>query len=197
MIKNGMQWELVLATYIITIAYLLTKSERAAYREIKSSQCLRKTVYNLEYYECTADEYYAYKTLDGKMILFKGNMEDKHAYYHELGHLIYDTFWLDAVLGAALLIPLMLLPTPWAWIGALIVYIAAKWVKKNEERRADIFAYEMTKQKFTPTKLEKNKVILLLRWLFWSHSPDRVRIMNEYYKKEIPLIKLFFKSIFS
>lgn len=195
MIKNEMQWELVLAAYIVTVVYLLVKSERAAYREIKSSQCLRKTFYNLEYYECTADDYYAYKTLDGKRVLFSGNYEDKHAYYHELAHLIYDKFWLDTILGATLIIPLLILPTPWAWIGALIVYIAGKWVKKNEERRADLFAYEMTKLKYTPIKLEKNKIELLLKWLFWGHPPDRIRIEEEYYKKEIPLCKLFFRSL--
>lgn len=192
-----MQWELVLLGYVITVVYLLGRSEYAAYREIKSTKCTRKKFNDLEYYECVSDGFYSYKMLNGKKLLFREKDEDSFAYHHELGHLLFDKFQLDILLAAALLIPLLLLPTPWAWIGAFVVYITAKWIKKNEERRADIFAYSITHQKYTPIKLEKNKLILLLHWLFWSHTPEKVRIMNEYYKKEIPLTKLFFKSIFS
>jgi hypothetical protein len=191
-----MEWEIALLGYLSATVFLLMRNEWMAYREIKGFQCTKKFTV-VEYYECKADGYYSYMTLNGKRFLFVGDYEDRHAYYHELGHLVFDIFWLDAVLAALILVPILFLPAPWAWMGAFIVYVAVKWVKKNWERRADIFAYEMTKQKYTPIQLEKDKITLLYRWLFWSHPPEKVRIMNEYYKKEIPLIKLFFKSFSS
>jgi hypothetical protein len=169
-------------------------NEWVAYREIKGLHCTKKFKI-IEYYECKADDYYSYKTLDGKRFLFVGEYEDQHAYYHELGHLLFDVFWLDAVLATSVLVPILFLPPPWAWVGAFAMYIIVKWVEKNWERRADIFAYEMTRQKYKPIQLEMNKIILLYRWLFWSHPPEIIRTMDEYYKKEVPLIKLFFKSL--
>jgi len=189
-----MDWNLAILGYLSATIYLLLRNELIAYNDIKEFQCTKKSDI-IEYYECKADDYYSYKTLNGNRFLFVGPNENIHAYYHELGHLIYDIYWLDAILRASMLIPIFILPIPWAFVGAFIDYIMIEWIKKNWERRADIFAFEMTGQRYSPIQLEKDKFTLLFRWLFWPHPPEKVRIENEYYKKDIPLIKLFFKSL--
>ena len=186
--------EIGLLVYFSASLFLLLRSQLSAYRETKRSECTKKFE-TVEYYECEAEDYYAFKLLNGKRFLFVGEEPNSHAYYHELGHLIFDRFWLDPFLESLLLIPLFLLPVPWAWIGAFFTFVTEKWVKKNWERRADIFAYEVTGLKYSPIQLEKSKVTLLFRWLFETHPPEIVRTKEEYYKKEIPLIKLFFESL--
>jgi hypothetical protein len=188
--------EIGLLAYFSASLFLLLRSQLTAYREIKRTECTKKFE-TVEYYECEAEDYYAFKLLNGKRFLFVGKEPNSHAYYHELGHLVFDSFWLDPFLETLLLIPLFLLPIPWAWVGAFLTFVTVKWVKKNRERRADIFAYEMTGQKYSPIQIEKNKLQLLFRWLFWSHPPEKVRTEEDYYKKEVPLIKLFFKSFSS
>jgi hypothetical protein len=186
--------EIGLLAYFSASLFLLLRSQLTAYRETKRSECTKKFE-TVEYYECEAEDYYAFKLLNGKRFLFVGEEPNSHAYYHELGHLVFDRFWLDPFLESLLLIPLFLLPVPWAWIGAFFAFVTVKWVKKNWERRADIFAFQMTGEKYIPTKPEEGKLQLLFRWLFWSHPPEKVRVEEEYYKKEVPLIRLFFKSL--
>ncbi|MCI4407773.1 MAG: hypothetical protein JHC26_01685 [Thermofilum sp.] len=189
-----MELELAILTYLIAVAFLLIRNHLIAEEIVKELECHKK--FNLiEYYECKANDFFSFKTIDGERFLFVGDNENHHAYYHELGHLIFDDFIADSFLDASILLPVLLLPIPWSLMGALFLYIITKWVKKNWERRADIFAFEMTGKKYSSIQPESNKFILLYRWLFWSHPPEKVRIENEYYKKEIPLIKLFFRSL--
>jgi hypothetical protein len=185
---------LAMLTYLLGVLFLLIRNNLIAKEIIKGLECHKK--FNLvEYYECKADEYSSFMTLDHKRFLLVGDYENQHAYFHELGHLIFDDFIADSFLDASVLLSILLLPLPWNFTGALLLYIASKWVKKNWERRADIFAYEMTGLKYSPIQLERSKVILLFRWLFETHPPETVRTKEEYYKKEIPLIKLFFESL--
>lgn len=185
---------LAILTYLLGVLFLLIRNKLIMEEIIKDLECHKKS--NLvEYYECKADFYSSFKSLDGERFLLVGDYENQHAYFHELGHLVFDDFITDSFLDASVLLPILLLPFPWNFVIALLLYITSKWVKKNWERRADIFAYEMTGMKYSPIQLEKSKAVLLFHWLFWTHPPEIVRIQEEYYKKEIPLIKLFFKSL--
>jgi hypothetical protein len=185
---------LAILTYLLGVLFLLIRNNLIAKEIIKDFECHKK--FNLvEYYECKADVYSSFISLNGERFLLVEDHGNQHAYFHELGHLVFDNFIADAFLDASILFPILLLPFPWNFIGALLLYIASKWVKKNWERRADIFAYEMTGLKYSPIQLEKSKIVLLFRWLFETHPPEIVRTKEEYYKKEIPLIKLFFKSL--
>ncbi|BCU68618.1 hypothetical protein HS7_20550 [Sulfolobales archaeon HS-7] len=192
-----METILVVITYTGAFLFLMLQSEIRAYRDAKQSICVKRSLFNIEFYECPARGYFSYKMLNGKKILYRGIEEDKAAYYHELGHLIHDNFLLDPLLTSVVIFPLFLLSLPWNWLTAFVMFIIVKWRKKNEERRADIFAYEITGRKYTPIKLEKNKLGLLLHWIFWSHPPEKVRINEEYYKKGVSLFRLFLKSLFS
>jgi hypothetical protein len=185
---------LAILTYLLGVLFLLIRNNLIVKEIIKGLECHKK--FNLvEYYECKADYYASFISLNGERFLLVGDYENQHAYFHELGHLIFDDFITDSFLYASVLLPVLLVPLPWNFVGALLLYIASKWVKKNWERRADIFAYQMTGLKYSPMQLEKSKVILLFHWLFETHPPEIVRTKEEYYKKEIPLIKLFFESL--
>jgi len=185
---------LIALTYLLAVTFLLIRNNLIAEETVKELECHKK--FNLVgYYECKSNDYFSFTTLDGKRFLFIGDEYNQHAYFHELGHLVFDDFIADSFLDASILFPIFLLPIPWALVSALVLYIIMKWIKKNWERRADLFAYEMTGQKYKPIQLEKDKITLLYRWLFWSHPPEIIRTKDEYYKKEIPLIKLFIKSL--
>jgi len=185
---------LAILTYLLGVLFLLIRNNLIVKEIIKGLECYKK--FNLvEYYECKDSDYSSFMSLNGERFLLVGDYENRHAYFHELGHLVYDDFIADSFLDASVLLPILILPFPWNFIGALLLYIISKWIKKNWERRADIFAYEMTGLKYSPIQLEKSRIILLLRWLFETHPPEIIRTKDEYYKKEIPLIKLFFKSL--
>lgn len=168
------------------------------YSKLKRSQCKKKTLLikddSIEFYECPDIDYYSYKTINGKRFLFRGKVYNTFAYYHELGHLIYDNFLIDILIASSMVLPIFLIEFPWSLLTAILVYILTLWHKKTEERRADLFANEATGLKYTSNELERNKIVLLFHWLFWSHPPEKVRISEEYYKKEIPLIRLFLNS---
>ena len=191
-----MDWVSALFLYSVSVLFIQLRNEVIAFKEFRSSRCVKKE-FVVEYYECPGDFYSSYKTLTGKRLLFTGPEDEKHAYFHELGHLIYDKFWADAPVAGLILIPFFVLPFPWYWLGAATVYIATMWIRKTQERRADIFAYQVTGLKYVPAYLEKSKLELLIHWLFWSHPPEIVRVKDEYYKKEISLFKLFVASLTS
>lgn len=195
-----MDLKLLIITYILTFLFLIAQGEVIVFKELRKSQCIKKTLLiknnNLKFYECPAEDYYSYITINGKRILFRGKTNIEFAYYHELGHLIYDNFLVDALIASMMVLPIFLLNFPWDFLGIIVIYIMVEWHKKLEERRADLFAHDITNLKYTIDEPEKNKVILFLHWLFWSHPPEVIRSSNEYYKKEVSLARLFLNSIF-